>query len=89
MKNNGLETSAFLIAVGAILAFAVSYEVEFIDLKQVGVILLVVGLGVGVVTLITAATGQRTTVTTQREAVIDGQPTLEKQHETVIERERL
>jgi hypothetical protein len=89
MKNSGLELSAFLIAVGAILAFAVTYEAESIDLNQVGIILLVVGVGVGVVTLITAAAGQRTTINTQREAIVDGQPTVENQRETIVERERI
>jgi hypothetical protein len=36
-------TSLLLIAVGAILAFAVSYEVAGISIKTVGVILIVVG----------------------------------------------
>ena len=39
-------TSLFLIAVGAILKFAVTAHVEGIDLQTVGVILMVVG-GVG------------------------------------------
>jgi uncharacterized membrane protein YfcA len=41
-------TSLFLIAVGAILKFAVSVTVEGVDLHTVGVILMVVG-GVGLV----------------------------------------
>jgi hypothetical protein len=43
----GIGVSIFLIAVGAILAFAVEFEAEGIDLNAVGVILMVVGsLGV-------------------------------------------
>lgn len=44
----GIGVSIFLIAVGAILAFAVEYTAEGIDLDTVGVILMVVG-GLGVV----------------------------------------
>jgi uncharacterized protein DUF6458 len=39
-------TSLFLIAVGAILKFAVTADVEGVDLDTVGVILMIVG-GVG------------------------------------------
>lgn len=40
----GLGVSIFLIAVGAILTWAVTAEVEGIDVTAVGVILLIVGL---------------------------------------------
>jgi len=39
----GLGTSIFLIAVGAILDFAVSWQVQGVDLKAVGAILMVIG----------------------------------------------
>ena len=39
-----LGTSIFLLAVGAILAFAVTASVSGVDLKTVGVILMVVGV---------------------------------------------
>jgi hypothetical protein len=39
----GLGLSIFLIAVGAILDFAVSWRVQGVDIKTVGVILMVVG----------------------------------------------
>ena len=39
-------TSLFLIAAGAILAFAVSYEIAGINIKTIGAILIVVG-GIG------------------------------------------
>jgi hypothetical protein len=39
----GLSTSIFLIAAGAILKFAVNWQVNEIDLQAVGVILMVVG----------------------------------------------
>ncbi len=40
----GIGTSLFLIAVGAILAFAVSAEVSGVDVQVVGWILLIVGI---------------------------------------------
>ena len=40
----GLGVSIFLIAVGAILAWAVSVETNGIDLNMVGVILMIVGI---------------------------------------------
>ncbi len=42
----GIGVSVFLIAVGAILAFAVEVSAEGIDLDTVGVILMIVG-GIG------------------------------------------
>jgi hypothetical protein len=39
----GLGTSIFLIAVGAILKFAVNWSVQEVDLQAVGVILMLVG----------------------------------------------
>ncbi len=39
-----LGTSLFLIAVGAILAFAVNFEVAGIEIETIGVILMVVGV---------------------------------------------
>lgn len=44
----GIGVSIFLIAVGAILAFAVEFDAEGINLDSVGVILMIVG-GLGVV----------------------------------------
>lgn len=40
----GIGTSIFLIALGAILAFAVTTEVSGIEISTVGVILMVVGV---------------------------------------------
>jgi len=44
----GMGTSIFLIAVGAILAFAVTVEAEGVNLNTIGLILLIVG-AIGVV----------------------------------------
>jgi hypothetical protein len=46
--NVGIGTSIFLIAVGAILAFAVNIHTNGIDLQTVGVILMLVGV-IGVI----------------------------------------
>lgn len=46
MGNGSIGVSLFLIAVGAILAWAVSYTVVGLDIKVVGAILMTVG-GVG------------------------------------------
>lgn len=40
----GIGASIFLIALGAILAFAVTYELAGIDIQVIGWILLVVGI---------------------------------------------
>jgi hypothetical protein len=44
MQGTGFGTSLMLIAVGAVLAFAVNYQTSGIDINTVGVILMVVGL---------------------------------------------
>lgn len=44
MGTMGTGFSLFLIAVGAILAWAVSYTVAGVDIKVVGAILMVVGV---------------------------------------------
>ncbi len=48
----GLGVSIFLIAIGAILAFAVTAEVSGVDVNTVGWILLIVGLAGAVLSLI-------------------------------------
>ncbi|MFB9376315.1 DUF6458 family protein [Kineococcus gynurae] len=64
-----LGTSIFLLALGAILAFAVSLSVSGIDLKTVGIILMVVGV-LGIIlefALFRPRAGRSTTTTTRRE----------------------
>jgi hypothetical protein len=39
----GIGVSVFLLAVGAILAFAVDFEVSGLDINTIGVILMIVG----------------------------------------------
>ncbi len=59
-----LGTSIFLIAAGAILAYAVDANLDFIDINTVGTILLVIGVLGLALSLILIFTGRR-----DREAV--------------------
>ena len=64
-----LGTSLFLIAAGAILRFAVSDEIEGIDLSVVGLILMIVG-AVGLILALfmyTRSTRRDTVVTRERD----------------------
>jgi hypothetical protein len=60
----GIGVSLFLLALGAILTFAVNASVNGVDISAVGVILMIIG-GVGLLlslVLIGSARGRRTTV---------------------------
>ncbi len=63
----GMGTSIFLIAVGAILKFAVTASVSGIDLAAVGVILMVVGVVGLVISLIWLLQAKRRGVPVARE----------------------
>ncbi len=64
---SGMIFGAFLVAVGAILAWAVTYEADGVDLNQVGVILFITGLAVALLGLLFALFGSsRRTVRTVR-----------------------
>jgi uncharacterized membrane protein YuzA (DUF378 family) len=67
----GVGTSIFLIAVGAILKFAVTATVSGISLATVGVILIVVGIAGLLVSLLwlTAFADRRTTARVEQPAV--------------------
>ena len=70
----GIGIGIFLIAVGAVLAFAVDAEVSGIDVQTIGVILIVVGaLGV-LLDLFLFAPRRRTTVTETVERPATVQP---------------
>jgi hypothetical protein len=56
----GIGTSLFLIAVGAILKFAVTASVSGISLQTVGVILMIVGILGLVISLLFLLQGDRT-----------------------------
>lgn len=71
----GIGASVFLLAIGAILAFAVDYTLNGLDLNVVGVILMAAGvLGLFMTTLVfgrrdravSAGTGTGTVVTEER-----------------------
>jgi len=72
----GLGVSIFLIALGAILAFAVDYTVSGLDLSTIGFILMVVGV-IGLITSLflfgPRATGRRTVVD---DSYVDEDPAL-------------
>ena len=59
----GIGTSLFLIAVGAILKFAVTAKVAGIKLETVGVILLVIGIIGLILSLVLMASSRRRGVT--------------------------
>lgn len=67
--------SLVLIAVGAVLKWAVTYEAAGVDLRTVGTILLVVGLIGMVISLLLMSTRRRTQVIRERDVVgADGAP---------------
>ena len=63
-----LGAGIFLLAVGAILAFAVNVEVPWIDLTVVGYILMIAG-AVGIILGIVLLMRRRRSVSTSRSAV--------------------
>ena len=69
----GIGTSIFLIAVGAILKFAVTATFSGIELATVGVILMVVGIIGLLVSLVFLAQAGRGTVVT-RDRVVEREP---------------
>ncbi len=87
MRTSGLGLSALLIAVGAILAWAVTAQAEGIDINQVGIILFIVGIGLGLITLIASVVGRRTVVQTDRESVVNGRPVVEREREIITEQQ--
>ena len=44
MQSTGIGTSLMLIAIGAILAFAINFQSSGVDMNAIGAILMVVGL---------------------------------------------
>ena len=69
----GIGTSIFLIALGAILKFAVTASVSGIDLATVGVILMVVGIAGLLISLVwLMQAGRRAPVA--RERVVERDP---------------
>ncbi|MGH2918811.1 MAG: DUF6458 family protein [Solirubrobacteraceae bacterium] len=71
----GIGTSIFLIALGAILKFAVTASVSGISLATVGVILMVVGIVGLAISLLWLMQAQRGTVVA-RDRVVEREPYL-------------
>ncbi len=69
----GIGTSIFLIAVGAILKFAVTTSVSGIELATVGVILMVVGIIGLLLSVLVLGRARRDTVVT-RDRVVERDP---------------
>ncbi|MFF1878337.1 DUF6458 family protein [Leifsonia sp. NPDC058230] len=63
-----LGTGIVLFVIGAILAFAVNVQLEWVDLHMIGYILMVAGV-VGIILGIVLLTRRRTSVSTSRTAV--------------------
>jgi uncharacterized membrane protein YidH (DUF202 family) len=67
-RTSGIGLMAFgivLVVVGAIMRFAVSAKTSGFDIHNTGVILLLVGVGVFVISLIVLALGNRSRTTTR------------------------
>ena len=70
----GIGTSIFLIAVGAILKFAVTATVAGLELATVGTILIVVGIIGLLVSMLWAAQAGRAGGVVERERVVEREP---------------
>ena len=69
----GIGASIFMIAVGAIIAFAVDVRVGWLDLDVVGWVLMIAGV-IGLIVTLTVFSGRRRTIvspTTTERRVID------------------
>jgi Domain of unknown function (DUF6458) len=63
----GIGTSLFLIAVGAILYFAVNADISGIEISTVGLILMIIGVLGLVISFFMLNSARRTTVTRDRD----------------------
>lgn len=70
----GIGTSIFLIALGAILKFAVTTTVSGIEIATVGMILIVVGIIGLAISMIWLAQAERRGVPVARERVVERDP---------------
>lgn len=83
MRMAGFGLSIFFVAAGAVLAWAVTYETEGIDLNTVGVILFVVGAIGALTTLVMEISSRNRTVEHDRQVVAGQNGTHEVVRETV------
>ncbi len=73
----GIGTSIFLIALGAILAFAVNADVSGLEISTIGIILMICGvLGLLISLLLTSMWRDRAGGTVARERVVERDPRL-------------
>lgn len=79
----GIGVSIFLLAVGAILAFAVEFTAEGIDLNTVGVILMVVG-GLGVVLSMLFWSSWGGVGSRRRSVIVDDSPTVTRRDDVIV-----
>jgi len=70
MRNSGIGGSLFLVALGAILYWAVSVEAEGFNLNTIGLILMVVGV-VGVVLTLAMTASQEAETGTRDVTIIE------------------
>lgn len=85
MRTTGFGLSAVMIAAGAVLAWAVTYEADGVDLQQVGLIVFFVGIGLAALTFVFTLAGRSTTVESRSNAVVDGTPVVQETERSVTE----
>jgi len=85
----GVSASLFLIAVGAVLAFAVDAAVEGVDLVTVGWILIALGVVGVLLSLVTweswGGFGRSAAAGHRRRTVVDDRPAVTTRRRTVVE----
>ena len=69
----GIGTSLFLVAIGAILYFAVNADISGLEISTIGLILMVVGV-IGLLISLFLLSGSRRAATTERTVVRDREP---------------
>ncbi|MEV0425006.1 DUF6458 family protein [Micromonospora sp. NPDC049836] len=82
----GIGASIFLIAVGAIFAFAINANLGWLDLNVVGWVLMLVGLVGLILTMYFWSSRRRTVVAPVRERVV-AEPTVPVQDDRVVREE--
>ena len=71
MRTGGIGGSLFLIALGAILYWAVSVEAEGFSINTIGLILMIVGAVGLILTLLMTASAERTERDTSGVTIVD------------------
>lgn len=71
MRVPGISASILLIAVGAVLAWAVSVDTEGVNINTVGIILFIVGIVGLLATLALTATATNGTTTARERTVVE------------------